>query len=229
MLGMSQPVRCYRLPLTPYETAWHWQREAAESVRRGESEALALLQHPPVYTFGRRVRSEHLLQNRDALQARGAQVIESDRGGDMTFHGPGQLVAYPILDLRRRNLGATDYVRALEAVMIEALHGFDIPAQRISGRPGVWTSRGKIGAIGVRIQGGVSMHGFALNIDTDLAWFDAIVACGLADATVTSMQHLLGAATPNLETVRRAIEAAFQGHFEATLQPAEQPPEHINE
>ncbi len=136
------------------------------------------------------MRPEHLLVERETLRARGAVLVESDRGGDVTFHGPGQVVCYPILDLRRRELGAADYVRLLEQTMIGALQRFGIVAGTVHGRPGVWVGDAKIGAIGVRVQGGVTTHGFALNVDTDLAWYDAIVPCGLADAGVTSMAQL---------------------------------------
>jgi lipoate-protein ligase B len=139
-------------------------------------------------------------------------VVEVDRGGDVTFHGPGQLVAYPILDLRARGILPGDYVRRLEQVAIEALQVFGIAGERVAGRPGVWAGGSKIAAIGVRVQGGVTTHGFALNVSTDLAWFDAIVPCGLADATVTSMAALLGAAPP-IRDVEDAVIDAFGRTF----------------
>ena len=217
---MTRPISQHVFPVTPYEAAWRWQQATAAAVRGGDREALALLQHPPVYTFGRRVRPEHLLVPPDVLNARGAKVIETDRGGDVTFHGLGQLVAYPILDLRRRGLGPTEYVRRLEEVLLRTLSTFDVDAWRSPGRPGVWTGLGKIAAIGVRIEGGVSLHGFALNVDVDLAWFDAIVPCGLPDTNVTSMAEVLGA-SPGIEAVTKAAVQQFATVFDAPTYAAE--------
>ena len=210
---MTHRVRLYRLGLTPYEAARRWQVERVAEVGDGALEAVALLQHPPVYSFGRRVRPEHLLVDRAALAARGADVVESDRGGDVTFHGPGQVVAYPILDLRRRGLGPVEYVRRLEETMIRALATFDLAGERSPGRPGVWVRGDKIAAVGVRVQRGVTTHGFALNLSTDLTWFDAIVPCGIRDAGVTSMQRVLQS-DPGLEIVEAALVSAFEAVFE---------------
>ena len=178
-----------------------------------------MLEHQPVYSFGRRVRPEHLLISRDHLLERGAALVESDRGGDLTFHGPGQLVCYPVLDLRRRGLPPSDYVRRLETTIIEALRPFGLAGATVEGRPGIWFGREKIAAIGVRVQAGVATHGFALNVDTDLRWFDAIVPCGLADASVTSIQHLLGF-SPGMSAVERSVCAAFENVFDSKLVPA---------
>lgn len=175
---------------------------------------MALLQHAPVFTFGRRVREEHLLVDPDELRSRGARVIVSDRGGDITFHGPGQIVAYPVLDLRRRGLGPIEYVRRLEDVVIQALHTCGLRGERHSGRPGVWVDGAKIGAIGVRVQGSVTTHGFALNVEPDLAWFNAIVPCGISDASVTSMERLLGR-SPGLPSVEEAVIASFADIFDS--------------
>jgi lipoyl(octanoyl) transferase len=209
---MPRNIRLYRLGLTPYNDAWVWQRATADAVREGAGEALALLQHPPVYTFGRRVHPENLI-----VTPTDAEVIESDRGGDVTYHGPGQLVAYPILDLRRRNLGAADYVRLLEETMIRASAVFGVEAQRVPGRPGVWAGESKLGAIGVRVQGGVTTHGLALNIDPDIARFDAIVPCGLSGITVTSLARELGH-TPVLAAVEDALIEAFEAVFDSRCQ-----------
>ena len=237
---MTETVRTHRWPLTDYGPALRWQQATANNVRAGGEEALALLQHPPVYTLGRRVRTNHLLAAAANLRARGAEVIETDRGGDITFHGPGQLVAYPILDLHRHGLGAVDYIRALEETMIRTLSRFGIQASRLAGFPGVWvvsgplspwervreralltapetiSGRAKIGAVGVHVQGGVTTHGLALNVDVDLAWYDAIVPCGIAGASVTSMQRILGA-SPGIEAVTSVFEAEFASVFEVTL------------
>ena len=214
---MPRTVRLVNLGLCPYDAALRWQSETAEALRRRpEQEALALVEHPPVYTFGRRPRYEHLLLDAEELHLRGAEVVETDRGGDITFHGPGQLVAYPILDLRDRGTGPVEHVRALEETVIRTLARFGVRGTRLAGRPGVWTCGAKVAAVGVRIQGGVTTHGLALNVDTDLSWFDAIVPCGLRDAEVTSLQRILGA-TPGLAACQEAFCAAFEEVFASTL------------
>lgn len=216
----STTVEISRPGLIDYAQAWSWQRERASELREGrDGEWLALLQHPPVYTLGRRARPEHLLVDRAELARRGAGVVEVDRGGDVTFHGPGQLIGYPILDLRARGLLPGDYVRDLEQILIDALRTFEVTGERVPGRPGVWAGGGKIAAIGVRVQGGVTTHGFALNVSTDLSWFDAIVPCGLTDATVTSMASILGA-SPRFEAVEEAVAHAFGLVFDADLAPS---------
>jgi lipoyl(octanoyl) transferase len=217
---MTSTVGLRRLGLMPYEDAWRWQREAARALREQEApEFLALLEHPPVYTLGRRSRGASLLVRPAELITRGADVIEVDRGGDVTFHGPGQLVAYPILDLKERGLGPSEYVRLLEEVVIRALERFGLMGERVPGRPGVWAGGGKVCAIGVRVQSGVSTHGFALNVVTDLSWFDAIVPCGLPDITVTSMERLRSDSL-QMTSVMRAVEDAFESVFDCRLVPS---------
>lgn len=210
-------VRLWRPGVVEYDVALAWQRARSEALAAGvEGESIALLEHPPVYTLGARGNREHLLTTPDALAARGASVVSTDRGGDITFHGPGQLVAYPILNVRGRSLGAATYVRRLEAVIIDTLDAFGIVAARVEGRPGVWVDDAKIAAIGVRITRGISRHGLALNVSTDLAWFGAIVACGIPDAEVTSMDRLLGGAPP-MRVVEDAMARAFERAFGARL------------
>jgi lipoyl(octanoyl) transferase len=215
-IELTHRLRVFRFPQVDYASAWRWQTETAADVRDGAGEALALLQHSPVYTFGRRVRREHLLLDEQSLRQRGADVVESDRGGDVTFHGPGQLVAYPILNLRQRGLGPVDYVRALEETMIRTLAAFGLNGERVAGRPGVWLDHAKVGAIGVRVHGGVSLHGLALNVDTDLSWFAAIVPCGLSGAGVTSMQRALGF-SPSVDAITEELIEAFADIFDSDL------------
>jgi lipoate-protein ligase B len=210
---MIRLLRIVRMPVTAYATAWQWQMDKAAAVRQGGVDTLALLQHPPVYTFGRRIRPDHLLVTREELVARGAEVVEANRGGDVTFHGPGQVVAYPIISLRRAELRPVDYVCRLEEVVIRAVARFGIAGYRVEGRPGVWTDAGKIGAIGVRVEGGVSLHGFALNVSTDLSYFDAIIPCGLEGTTVTSMATLLDS-VPEHDDMELAIAEEFTDVFE---------------
>ena len=209
---MPPLVKLIRPGVVPYDAAHRWQIAAADALRAGEDgEYLALLEHPPVYTMGRRGGRRSLLVSDAELQARGAPVVDSDRGGDITFHGPGQLIAYPILDLRARALGAVDYMRCLEAAIIDTLAAFAVRAERVPGRPGVWVGDEKIAAVGVRVRRGVSRHGVALNVVTDLAWFDAIVPCGISGAGVTSLDRL-GAAPP-----ASAVATALAQHLAAQL------------
>jgi lipoyl(octanoyl) transferase len=213
----STLVNLFRLGIIAYDDARRWQEERSEALRRGAGEeSLALLQHPPVYTLGRRTKAGHLLDSPAVLQRRGAEVIETDRGGDVTFHGPGQLVVYPILDLRRRGLLAVDYVRRLEQVVIETLAEFGILGERVVGTPGVWAGGGKLASLGVRVRGGVTTHGIALNISNDLGWFDAIVPCGLTGVRMTSISLLLGSA-PAMPVVEEAVIEGFQRIFEARV------------
>ena len=233
---MAGMVRLLRAGHVEYRAAAQWQRDTAASVRSGGEEAVALLQHPPVYTLGRRGGREHVLRSAEELAARGAELVESDRGGDVTFHGPGQLVGYPILDLRRWSQGPLWYVRSLEAMLIDALSAFDIKAVRVPGRTGVWVGEAKIAAIGVRVSRGVTSHGFALNVDPDLDYFSKIIPCGLPDAAVTSMAEMLQTGgrgdaptrlrtpaqqTPKMGAVMDAVVAAFARAFPVECSAAE--------
>jgi lipoyl(octanoyl) transferase len=200
-----------RLGCIDYPTGLVCQERALSQVRDGGPDVLLLLQHEPVFTFGRRVRPEHLRVSRAEIAARGAPLYETDRGGSVTFHGPGQLVAYPIVDLRRRGVSALEYVRGLEETMLRALSDFRVPAERVEGCPGVWCESGKIGAVGVRVRRGVTTHGFALNVSPDLTWYDCIVPCGL-EAPVTSMAWDLGYA-PSISDVEAAVEHHFASVF----------------
>lgn len=195
-----------------YASAWELQRRLADDLRNGGPECLVLLEHPPTYTLGARARDEHLLAPEAALRAMGADVYRVDRGGDVTYHGPGQLVGYPILDLRSRGLGPAAYVRLLEETLIEALATYGVAAARREGYPGVWVEGAKIAAIGVRISKGVSLHGFALNVNTDLSYFERIVPCGLPGVVVTSLQRVLGRAV-DLDDVADRVEDSFRRRF----------------
>jgi lipoyl(octanoyl) transferase len=241
-----RPVRrrsleVHRADAVEYGRALDWQMATAEAVRAGRAtdgggEAVALIQHTPVYTMGARGGRRSLLVAPESLTARGAEVLDCDRGGDITFHGPGQLVAYPILDLHARGLHAGPYVRALEQCVLRTLSAFGVQGERVTGRPGVWASPArsadreqpaKVAAIGVRIERGVSRHGLALNVSTDLAWFDAIVPCGIPDAGVTSLESFLGEGlgrAPAFEDVVKAFRGAFAEVFECELVEAAQSP-----
>lgn len=175
-----------------YRRAWEWQVALADAVREGRRpNTLLLLEHPPVYTLGRLSKPEHLLASPEELAAVGADLVETDRGGQITFHGPGQLVAYPVVDLRGWG-GPLKYVRTLEQVIINVLSDFGISAGLNPGLTGVWVGDAKIAAIGVKISRGVAYHGFSINVNTDLSYYDRIVPCGIEDGQVTSMERVLG-------------------------------------
>lgn len=179
---------------------------------------LILLQHPPVITLGVKARSDrsHVLANDAVLRERGVELLESGRGGDVTFHGPGQLVGYPIINLNPDRRDVHRYVRDLEEVLIRTTAAFGIEAVRVPGLTGVWVGTEKIAAIGVRIARWITSHGFALNVNTDLSQFDLIVPCGIQDSRyqgVTSLQRLLGR-TVELDTVESEVIAAFAAVFD---------------
>lgn len=210
-----------------YAEALALQRQLVEFRHQGRiANTLLLLEHPPVLTLGRNSVRENILASDDLLAQRGVAVHEINRGGDVTYHGPGQLVGYPIVDLRSftPRLGAVDYVRKLEEVLIRACASYGVITQRISRRTGVWTVPGgsipekKIAALGVHISRGITSHGFALNVTTDLRDFELIVPCGIADRAVTSLEAEIDTeshAVPALEqagnTVARHFGAVF-GH-----------------
>ena len=176
------------LDLIDYPSALVLQRDLHQRVAIGDLPALLLLlHHPHVYTLGRRGSDSDILVSPDTIHELGAGVYHTDRGGEATYHGPGQLVGYPILDLRAAGLGPLAYVRALERIIISTLAELGIHATSEDRPTGVWVDDAKIAAIGVRVSRGVTMHGFALNIDPDLSYFNHIVPCGMPDATVTSI------------------------------------------
>jgi lipoate-protein ligase B len=208
-------VECGRMP---YGQAWALQR-ALLAARQDDRipDTVLLLEHPPVITVGRGGRASNILAPEDALAARGIDVYEVERGGDVTYHGPGQLVGYPILNLRALDEDVVRYVRLLEATLITALEGWAISAERMRGFPGVWVQGAKIAAIGVAVKRKVTLHGFALNVAPDLSHFDLINPCGLGKP-VTSMALVLGRAL-SLGVVGPAVSRAFEDTFQVTLAP----------
>jgi lipoate-protein ligase B len=196
------------LGLVEYEYAWRLQRKLAERRAAGEvSDTLLLLEHPPVYTTSKRTAGSNLRLPAEML---GAPLVISDRGGDITFHGPGQFIVYPIIDLRCAGLGVVSYARQLEEVVMRTVRDYGIESDLECGLTGVWVGREKIAAIGVRVSrpggagaGWVTTHGVALNVDVDLAWFERIVPCGITDRGVTSMERLLGTAPPLSDVAER--------------------------
>jgi lipoyl(octanoyl) transferase len=182
----------HRLGLIDYQEAWALQRRLGEACRERGEFHLLLLEHPPTYTLGARGKQEHLLLNEAALARLGASVHRVDRGGDITFHGPGQIVVYPIVELRDP-LDLRRYVRTLEEAIIATAGAFGVEAGLESGMVGVWVEgRRKLAAIGVRVKRGVTTHGLALNVNTELRWFDEMIPCGIADKEVTSLAAELG-------------------------------------
>ena len=213
------------LGLVPYETALQLQRTLMELRKTNRVEnTLLLLEHPPVITLGRNAQLSNVLASPEFLAQRGVELFDIDRGGDVTFHGPGQLVAYPIFDLRsfEPKLGAVEFVRRLEEVLIRTCGDFGIATQRIKGLTGVWTyalrnkSEAKIAALGVHISRGVTTHGFALNVGTDLDFFSLIVPCGITNKLVTSMERELQKRL-TLEEVATAVSRNFGRVFQSQM------------
>jgi lipoyl(octanoyl) transferase len=201
-----------RLGRLPYNEAWSLQNRLAEARRAGlVPDTLILLEHPHTYTIGRSGTRDHVFLNEAEMAALGITCLDVDRGGDVTYHGPGQLVGYPILDLGPKpDVGL--YLRNLEGCLIDVLADFGIDAGRLSGYTGVWIGDRKIAAIGIKVSQGVTTHGFALNVSTDLSLFTHILACGIPDKGVTSMAVELGAA-PAMMAVEEAIIARFSERF----------------
>ena len=213
-----ETLRVINAGMAPYREAWDWQVEFAEQVRNGSApQMLLLLEHPHTYTRGRLAPDKDLLLDAATLAARGIEVVETDRGGLITYHGPGQLVAYPIIRLRGRG-GPHWYVRSLEQVIIHSLAKFDLPAITVDGLTGVWTADGrrKIAAIGVKIAGGIAYHGFSINVNPDLRMFDGIVPCGIHDRTVTSMVAEL-TFPPSIDDIADAVANQFCDAFSLQL------------
>jgi lipoyl(octanoyl) transferase len=190
---VSAEILVVRCGIVPYEEAREAQRGLAERRQRGEiPDLLLLLEHPPVYTRGRRSTPDELPMGSDWYEAQGIEVRDTDRGGRVTYHGPGQLVAYPIVSLRPYGDDVHEYVRRLERVMIGALAEHGVEAGLIEGQTGVWVGGRKIGSIGVHVSRGVTTHGLAVNVCNDLQPFEWIVPCGIEGCQVTSLSRELG-------------------------------------
>ena len=202
---MSPPIcQIIDLGTIDYRQAWAMQIQLAQAVHDGQqTDTLLLLEHPHVYTKGRLSQDEHLLLTPAQLAERGIDLVETDRGGQITYHGPGQLVAYPVVNLRDWG-GPLKYLRTLEQILLQTLKDFGIDAGLVAGLTGVWLADRKIAAIGVKISRGVAHHGFAINVNTDLSYFEHIVPCGITDRQVTSMQEILGEPV-DLDAVKRSV------------------------
>lgn len=220
-----------------YRHAWELQKElAARRAAQTIPDTLLLLEHPHTYTFGSRGRRahEHLLVPRAELEAAGIAVLDVDRGGDVTYHGPGQLVGYPILRLADYGLDAVSYIRAIEAALIEVAASYGLPAGRIRHLSGVWVGDQKLAAIGTKVDvNGITQHGFALNVTTDLSYFANIIPCGIRHKGVASLAGLLGREVAMDEVIERTI-AAWEAVFGVKLQwsypqPLAQPTQALSE
>ena len=201
-------IEVRRLGRIPYADALALQRSLVEDRRAGRiDDLLLLLEHPHVLTLGARGDGgrSHILATPDALVSRGVEVHEAGRGGDITYHGPGQIVGYPVMDLQPDRCDVHRYVRDIEEVLIRTASDYGVEAGRVEGLTGVWVGREKLAAIGVRISRWVTSHGFALNVTTDLEYFNLIVPCGLADRRVTSLAQLLGHPVDRIEVEDRIV------------------------
>ena len=189
------------------------QKMIADRADKIIPDTLLLLEHPPTFTLGLRGKVEHFLVSIDSLRKKQIAILRSDRGGDVTFHGPGQLVGYPIIDIAARRCDIRQYVHQLENMVIEALSAFCINARHMPGYPGVWAGEKKIAAIGVKVNAaGITSHGFALNVNTDLTYFENIVPCGLENKSVTSMAEILKRPV-HMEQVRAILSKIFMRVF----------------
>jgi lipoyl(octanoyl) transferase len=213
------------LGLISYAEGLALQQQLVEERKAGRiPDQLLLLEHSPVITLGVRARHDrsHVLASPEVLEARGVEVFETGRGGDVTYHGPGQLVGYPILDLRPDRCDVHRYVRDIEEALIRTSAAFGVEAGRSPGLTGVWVANEKLAAIGVRIARWITSHGFAFNVTTALEHFDLIVPCGISDKGVTSLQKLLGRPVP-LSQVADVAAAVFAAVFDRDLRDVKEP------
>jgi lipoyl(octanoyl) transferase len=220
------PLEVRRLGVVPYATAAAMQRELVEERRADRvPDLLLLVEHPHVITLGVKTDAarSHLVATPELLAERNVELHESGRGGDITYHGPGQLVGYPIVDLKPDRCDVHRYVRDLEEVMIRAAADFGVAAQRVTGLTGAWVGADKLGAIGVRISRWITSHGFAFNVNTDLDYFRLIVPCGITSGGVTSLARLTGRPV-EMAAAEDAIVASFCSVFEREVVSTSAPP-----
>ncbi len=193
--------------------AYSVQKEALSSVKSGKSDELIIFaQHHPVFTIGRSGGKENIIASEDQLNSRGINIVNTDRGGDITFHGPGQVVAYPVLDLNKRCKDMHKYLRDLEEVVILTLSDYSVNSFRVKERTGCWTDKGKIASIGVAASGWVTYHGLALNANVDLSYFSMINPCGFSDIKMTSIQDILDAEV-DIEKLKKRLIRRFSDIF----------------
>jgi lipoic acid synthetase len=217
---MGKEMLLLNLGLEPYNRALDLQHRLVAARREGRIEdLLILLEHPPVITLGRRGDEGNIVASRELLARLGIEVHRVERGGDVTYHGPGQLIGYPILDLRGHRQDVGWYMHSLEEVLIRALSDFGVEAGRLEGRIGVWIGDKNIAALGARIEEWITYHGFALNVSPDLSHFDLMIPCGLKEFGVTSMKEVLGQA-PEVSEVRKSVVQRFSQVFGVEIRQA---------
>lgn len=224
-------VEFYDIGSAPYQPVWDLQaavqqrlinekldrrKQKSDRYAKESNDVLLFVEHPHVYTLGKSGDSAHLLKGLTELSELDAEYIEIDRGGDITYHGPGQIVGYPILDLDRYFTDIHKYLRYLEEVIIRTLADYEIEAGRIEGLTGVWVGNKKVCAMGIKCSRWITMHGFALNVNTDLSYFDHIVPCGITGKDVTSLEKLLGRSIDPVE-VKEKLITHFENVFEAEI------------
>lgn len=205
-------VRFIDLGTIGFSTAFQLQAERVRDIAEGNTgETVYLLEHTHVFTLGRRGSEQNLLRSRDD-DGEPIELVRINRGGDITYHGPGQLVVYPLLDLRKRGLDLGRYLRDLEGCVINAVGRFGVDGYRRSGLTGVWTDQGKLASIGVGVRRWISMHGLALNVSTDLSYFESINPCGMAECPVTSLENLLDRTVP-IKAVKKVMKDEIRRIF----------------
>ena len=206
-MGLSHNI--LDLGLSDYNDTWELQKKLQSKRILGEIEDhLLLVEHPPVFTLGKNASKQHIINNSEDVS-----IIQTDRGGNITFHGPGQLVCYPILDLNHYKRSITWYMRELEQLIIDVLGEYDIKASRKKGLTGTWVKDKKIAALGVRISRWVTMHGFSLNINPDLNFYKNIIPCGIKEYGVTSMAKIMGNEVPSMDEVKTKMTKHFTKNF----------------
>ena len=197
------------LGLSDYNETWKLQKQLQSKRILGEiKDHFLLVEHPPVFTLGKNASKEHIISNLDDVS-----IIQTDRGGNITFHGPGQLVGYPILDLNHYKRSITWYMRELEQLIIDVLCEYDIDANRKKGLTGIWVKNKKIAALGVRISKWVTMHGFSLNINPDLNYYEYIIPCGIKEYGVTSMAKIMDSEVPSMDEIKTKMTKRFTKNF----------------
>lgn len=230
--AVKQPVQFRDLGTTTYREAWDLQEvllrenlERKQNSDTGTVHHLLLVEHPPVYTLGKSGKEEHLLISEAECRTAGIDFFRTNRGGDITFHGPGQIVGYPILDLEKFHTDIGLYLRNLEEVIIRVLELYGLKGERLPGATGVWLDphlkgrERKICALGVRCSRWITMHGFAFNVNTDISYFDHIVPCGITDKKVTSLEREMGM-PQDFELARERVKQQFEAVFEVELVPS---------
>jgi lipoyl(octanoyl) transferase len=211
-MNIIKELNILDLACCSYEETWQLQRELHAKRVNGEiRDTLILVEHPPVYTLGKNADERHLVATEDFLRRRGIEVYRVDRGGDITYHGPGQLVGYPIFNLKEHRPSIGWFIATIEQILIDTLAKFEITAEHVPSLTGVWVGDQKIAAIGMRVARWVTMHGFALNVTTDLSNFGGIIPCGLTGKGVTRMIDLCPTVT--LAAVKQEIISQFARHF----------------